>query len=361
MSDADFDALALAVVRFQLEENPTYGRFGAGRGVTPDRLEHWTEAPMVPTRAFKVARMAAGDVDQAQAVFRTSGTSLGEGSRGVHPVLDLELYRASLLPNFARHLLPDGARLPLIALLPHPTNTPDSSLSHMMGVVEEELCTSGGGWFFDSKTGLDVDGLERCVARHAAAGQPVLVAGTAFALVHWVDALASRGTHHLLPVGSRVMETGGFKGRSRVVSRAELYRELASRLGLAEERIVGEYGMTELLSQFYEPVLPSGAVGDPDARGGRPGSTVDRVLVGPPWARTRVLDPETLAPLEPGAVGLLHHFDLANVLSVSSVLTEDMGAFVDGGFRVLGRARDGEPRGCSMMMEDFLTATEKRA
>src|SRR5207247_288490 len=75
---------------------------------------------------------------------------------------------------------------------------------------------------------------------------------------------------------------------------------------------VNEYGMTELCSQRYDSALD-------DRFHGR--SLAPRRLAGPPWLRTRVLDPDTLAPVAPGASGLLCHHDLANAGSVSVVLS----------------------------------------
>jgi hypothetical protein len=144
------------------------------------------------------------------------------------------------------------------------------------------------------------------------------------------------------------METGGFKGRSRTVSRDQLYGSLAARFGLPLERMVNEYGMTELLSQFYEPVL----------RNPRSLALADRWHVGPPWVRTQILDPATLGPVSAGHVGLLSHFDLANLDSVSAVLTEDLGEAFGNGFRLQGRSSGAEPRGCSLSMEDLLLARE---
>ena len=168
--------------------------------------------------------------------------------------------------------------------------------------------------------------------------------GTAFAFVHLLDALAADGSRFRLPDGSRVMETGGFKGRSRTVPREELYAAIDGRLGIPPDRIVNEYGMTELLSQFYEPVLTGGA----------------RLHRPPPWVRTRVLDPATLEPLPPGREGLLCHFDLANLDSVCCLLTEDLGVeppeAEGNGFRVQGRSSGAEPRGCSLAMDDLMTA-----
>ena len=143
------------------------------------------------------------------------------------------------------------------------------------------------------------------------------------------------------------MDTGGFKGRSRTVSRATLYDELRERIGVPISSMINEYGMTELLSQFYEPVLREG-----EPIGGLPG----RRFVGPPWIRTRVLDPRDLTPVPDGAEGVLCHLDLANVGSVAHVLTEDRGVAVEGGFRVLGRPPGAPDRGCSLAMDAMLEA-----
>jgi hypothetical protein len=117
--------------------------------------------------------------------------------------------------------------------------------------------------------------------------------------------------------------------------------------------MVNEYGMTELLSQFYEPVFRVGGAARADL-GSAP--LENRRHVGPPWVRTRVLDPETLEPCAPGAPGLLCHLDLANAGSVAAVLTADLGVADEGGFRVLGRAPGAEPRGCSLALEELLEA-----
>ena len=141
------------------------------------------------------------------------------------------------------------------------------------------------------------------------------------------------------------METGGFKGRSREVPRPELYRELSRALGISADRMVNEYGMTELLSQLYEPVLADEA----------PTSLEDRIHRPPPWLRVRALDPDTLAPRSPGQRGLLAFYDLANLGSVSAILTQDVGRVsVSGEVTLEGRAPGSEPRGCSLAMEELL-------
>ena len=113
------------------------------------------------------------------------------------------------------------------------------------------------------------------------------------------------------------------------------------------EAIVNEYGMTELLSQFYDVSAAETS-----------GKTLEvRRHVPPAWVRTRVLDPNTLSALPIGEPGLLCHYDLANAGSVMAVLTEDLGVAVGDGFRLLGRVQGAEPRGCSIAMDELLSGT----
>ena len=61
-------------------------------------------------------------------------------------------------------------------------------------------------------------------------------------------------------------------------------------------------------------------------------------------------------PLAHGEVGVLRHFDLANLHSVMAIQTADLGLTTPRGFRVLGRATGAEARGCSIAMDDLLSA-----
>jgi hypothetical protein len=353
--DERFDRLALRVFAWQFGANSTYRRFAEARGRTPSSLTSWREVPAVPAAAFKHLPLISGAPDSVERVFRTSGTTAG-GRRGTHHVRSLELYRASLLPTFRARILPDGAVLPFLSLIPSPERQSDSSLSTMVGAAMDAFGAPESVWLADPERGLDLAGFSRALAASESAAQPVLVLGTAFAFVHWLDALGARGGEaqsFRLPLGSRVLETGGFKGRSRAVARDELYGALAARLGVGPEWIVNEYGMTELLSQYYEADL-----GRAPAEDGPLGEALAaRRLVPPPWLRFRILDPVTLAPLAPGEPGLVAHFDLANAGSVSAVLTEDMG-IQDGGLRLLGRTPGAEPRGCSVAMDELLSAAD---
>ena len=345
-----FDAWATRIFSYQFESNAVYGAYSSKRGATPSTVRHWHEVPPVPAAAFKALPLISGDPELVQRVFRTSGTTRGREGRGQHHVLDLDLYRASLLPNMRRHLYGGGASLPLFALVPDPLVASDSSLSFMLGEALATLSDGEGAFFVDEDGQMEREGLRQGLRETTSKEQPVVVAGTAASLVHWLDWMAEVGERFELPPGSRIMDTGGLKGRSRTLSRPDLYRQLSAAHGVPLENIVNEYGMTELLSQYYEVSAPESAGTDLE----------DRRHVAPPWLRVRVLDPITLEDVPAGQPGLLCHYDLANAGSVMAVLTEDLGFEDAAGLRVLGRVAGAEPRGCSLAMDALLSKGESR-
>lgn len=350
LDDSSFNTIALRVFRWQYERNDPYRAYCDRRARTPATIAHWTDIPAVPTAAFREVALVAGDPASAEAVFRTSGTTRGAERRGTHYVLDASLYHFSLIPNFAACVLPDRAEMTMLSLIPPPRELPDSSLAHMVDVVIERLGSAQSRHCATVADGIDEALLAAALRAAETVAEPVCLLGTSFAFVRWLDGLADRGERFQLPDGSRLMDTGGYKGHGREVAETtlrDMYEEL---LGLAPTDCVNEYGMTELLSQFYDSSLRDAVL---DRAGDR------RKLV-PPWVRARIVDPETLEPVTNGAPGLLQHFDLANAGSVMAVQTEDIAVPAGDGFRLLGRAAGATPRGCSIAMDMLLEAVHAR-
>lgn len=339
-SERDFETLALAAFRLQFESIDAYRGFCQGRGATPATVRRWQDVPPVPATAFKHIDFVVGRERAPELTFRTSGTTLGTAARGRHLVPRASLHRHSLLPPFRAHVLAGVERMRFLSLISSPAERPDSSLSYMVGAAADAFATETH-WLVDGTGGLDVVGWHTAARDAAKSSEPVLVLATSLALLHLVERLET-GPASKLPKGSRVMETGGFKGSAREIGRADLHARVESTLAVPAGRIVAEYGMTELLSQLYEPVLieGSGAAG---------------TYVPPPWLRVRALDPMTLAELPAGAEGILAFFDLANAGSVCHVLTEDVGSVHDGRVRLSGRVRGAEPRGCSLAMDELMS------
>jgi len=334
--DASFDALARRLFGYQYARNEPYRRFCQSQGVTPETVGHWSAIPPAPAAAFKRFPLSCTPPANAARLFRSSGTTGRAASRHYLSVAALRLYDQSLREGFRRFVLPDGARLPIWGLMPPPEAAPESSLSYMLG----SLMAADPGRdhrFFWSDAGPDVPALQAALR---ALTEPVILFGTAFAWVLFFDA---GGGHLSLPPGSRLLETGGFKGRSRAVSREELYALFRERLGLPATHCLAEYGMCELCSQFYDATLIDHFQGQPDTPR----------KVGPPWSRTRVIDPRTGREVPPDETGILVHYDLANLNSVLAVATEDLGRRLEEGFELLGRAPGAELRGCSLTVEEW--------
>jgi hypothetical protein len=144
-----------------------------------------------------------------------------------------------------------------------------------------------------------------------------------------------RGLSLALPAGSSAMETGGYKGSGRHISRADLYTLFGDKLGILPDDIYNEYGMTELSSQFY-------------ARGPQ------GLHHGPSWARAIVADPVTLAEVENGETGILLIYDATNVGSVVGIRTRDLAVKRGEAFELLGRDPTALPRGCSRAADEWL-------
>jgi len=341
-----FDALACDVFAHQFRWNAAYAAFARSRGVRDDALPRRArEIPAVPAAAFKEAALCTVAPERAALWFETSGTTQGRSGR--HYLESPHLYDAALLAGFDRALLADGARLRYLLLVPDPRACPHSSLGYMMATVARERGDGHDGWFLHDDD-LDVDGFCAAVAAARADEIAVCVATTAFALVALLDALAARGGDAGLPAGSRVMETGGFKGRTRIVARDDLYRRAAAAFAIEPAAIVAEYGMTELTSQYYDDAATRASA--LRLRSGQ----APRIKAPVPWLRPIVVDPAG-TPVPDGIVGAIRHIDCANRSSVVAIDTEDLGVQCGGGLLLLGREEGAALRGCSLDAERLLT------
>ena len=347
-ADAEFNGLAILLFTLQFAHNQPYRIICEAQGVTPDAITHWKQIPTVPTAAFKELELTSLRPEQRSQVFHSSGTTEQRPSRHFHNAESLAVYEASLWPWLMENCGVPIAECRLLSLTPPPAQAPHSSLVHMFDFARRQFgadesvflgrAVEAGSWT------LDIDAAIRALTEPDA--RPRLVLGTAFSFVHLLDAFAERNLRLKLPAGSRVLETGGYKGRSRTMPKAELHRLITERLGVSDSHIICEYGMSELSSQAYDAVGLKPDVSSLKSRHSSPGT---RHFKFPPWARARVVSPETGREVAEGETGLLQVFDLANVFSVLAIQTEDLAVRRGDGFELIGRAQLAEPRGCSLM------------
>ena len=335
LSESLFNETALSIYQFQRRHNPAFESYckllGAGM-----ELESWKAIPAVPQSAFKHSALRAFPAELTSTTFRTSGTT-GEGF-GEHHFLSTRLYDAAILHGWDYFGLPKLRQA--ILTLP-PEHAPHSSLSHMMGCLKARAPHGSQQFLIRADGTLDLPGLQQAAAQ----SEPLLLMGTALAFLHLFESQPRLE----LPPGSFALETGGYKGDRRVLTKPELYAMFSAQLGLAPDRVFNEYGMTELSSQFYAQGL-----GSPH--------------LAPPWMRAVLIDPETGLEAAPGATGMIRILDLANLGSVLAIQTRDLAISspsqtsplsrpdAQAGFELLGRDPAALPRGCSRSADEILSA-----
>ena len=324
---SSFDEAAAAVFRHQYDQNAPYRRYWDALGIAPPAEGFdWLTAPALPTDCFKESTLPprAFPADQVRHAFLTSGTT--KEIRGRHEFATLELYETSIREGWHQLGLPAIDNPWFLA--PPASSTPESSLGHM-------FATLGNG--FENRWLMVASGEPEAPATWpvppalALASTPVGLFSTSIALFR----LMQEHPPIPLPPGSWIFETGGPKGLSITLDPAEFHHQIARFFAVPCERVLNEYSMTELSSQFYR----------------WSGETSHR---GPHWTRICVVDPETNRPAADGQPGYLEIIDLANLGSVAAIRTQDLAiATGENSFQLLGRDPAALPRGCSRAAEDL--------
>ena len=329
--EGTFDEALQAVLAYQTEHIPALDAFWKGRG-----FDHTQggDVPPVPTDVFKHVALCS-DEAPAERTFKTSGTTVGQ--RGVAPRISTQCYDHGARIHARAMLLPGGEDLPWVSLVPPAHQAPHSSLAHMVTDLSEALSTHAPH-FFAGDQGL---ALQPLIDHVATLDGPVLLFGTSLAFDALLSA-ASRSALKLHP-GSRVVDTGGFKGKAVTLSPEDHHARLCDAFGLRPRDVLSEYSMTELSSQLYTDSLLRG-----------PGDHATRRLVPPAWCRVIIRDPADLRPLGDGETGLVSFLDLANVDTPCAILTSDLGTLDAHGLELHGRAPGATPRGCSLATEELL-------
>ncbi len=345
-SEDDFMRNAITLFGKQVATIRPYAAFITSLGLDAPRVQDWRAFPAVPTSAFKTHDLSAASSGSEVVVFETSGTTISKPGRV--RLSSTDLYEASLLKNFERHLLPDGARLPALVFGPARAEAPRSSLWFMVDRIVERL-TTGGTWIVgEGKPRWEI--VDAAMEHAEADGQPLLLLGTSLLYMAYFEHLASTGSTFTLPPGSRAMDTGGAKGQRAEFTRGEIEATFTRHLGIPRTHLVNEYGMAEMGSQFYDDNLAAAHEGRP----AEPGKQI------PPWVRTRVLHPETMEEQPDGERGILVHYDLANLEIPMAIQTEDVGSRIGDRLTLEGRLLGAEARGCSLAFEQFLDSQRGR-
>jgi hypothetical protein len=283
-------------------------------------------AALLPIEFFKLHADALRNMISSPIArtFLSSGTTRADRSQSHFSKAGLESYRRNSMTAFQdilRHFFADPQAITGLSLIPSVDEWPDSSLAQMVQWIGDEYAVK----YWDGTGPVP--------------GAPVWVFGTAF---HFVN-LADDGVRLALPPGSVVIETGGTKGRSRSVTREELYALISDHLGVPRNRIISEYGMCELATQAYDYVER------PDER---ELTLEERWFHFPPSIEVSVYD--RLSRSQKTGEGTLVVHDAWRLDYPWPIRTEDMARVrADGAFQLLGRVPMSPLKGCSMLAEQI--------
>lgn len=320
-STDQFETLALEIFRFQNAKNGTYRQYCDAIKLNAAAVNSLEKIPFLPIQFFKTKKIITGIFNE-DIIFESSGTTASVNSR--HFVKDKNVYKESFLKAF-QLFYGSPADLCIIGLLPSYLERQHSSLVYMVTELVKQSNHPSSGFYL-----YDVEKLHQALLENEKNKQPTLLIGVTYALLDFAEKYPTKLQY------TKVMETGGMKGRREELTREQVHEQLKQQFGLAE--IHSEYGMTELLSQAY--------------------AVKNGIFNCPPWMRILLRsedDPFEITTStvinKKTAAGVINVIDLANIYSCSFIATDDVGRLHnDGSFEVLGRLDSSDIRGCGLMI-----------
>ncbi|MDP3451483.1 MAG: acyltransferase [Bacteroidales bacterium] len=316
-NETDFDQRALEIFRIQSRDCAPYSEYLSVLGIDPSQITSISQIPFLPVTLFKSRDIVCGNFIPEK-IFTSSSTTGTTPSR--HQIKDLSIYRKSFSDCF-RLFYGDPKEFTILALLPSYLEREGSSLVYMADHLIKESKNSNSGFYL-----YNYQELYSALCNLCERDKKTLLIGVSFALLDFAEMYQTDFPSLV------IIETGGMKGRGREISRDELHSKLKKAFGV--ETIGSEYGMAELLSQAW--------------------SYGDGIFMTPPWMRVVIRDLNNpFKTLESGKRGGINIIDLANIDSCSFIETEDMGIKEAGNtFRVLGRIKNSELRGCNLLLDN---------
>lgn len=250
--------------------------------------------------------------------FLSSGTTAETRSVSNFSHDGLLLYKAQSLKVFhdvmRRFFGNNSLKIQGYSLIPSSTEWTTSSLAQMLTWISEFWPVN---WGHPTKPNYT---------------SPVWIFATPFQLLD----LFENNFSCPLPKGSLVFETGGTKGKTREVSREELYTLISERFQIPQENIISEYGMCELACQAYDFA----------------DSKQTRRFRFPAWVHTSVLPGLGMQKSE--GEGALLIDDPLRLDYPWPLRVQDVGRlYKDGSFTLLGRVPRAVLKGCSLFTENL--------
>ncbi|WP_267716708.1 hypothetical protein [Streptomyces sp. CoH17] len=342
-----FDRLAVKLSQWQYWHSIPYRRIVDLSGSDVESWMTWKDVVPMPVSLFKKSHVKCFEMEYAEKprVWFSSGTTSNDKSRTY--IQDTELYDLVIRKEW-EYFVGAAEEYRYLSLIPEGEEWPNSSLAHMFSVV-----TDGVNYYRGVKnvrTGkfeLDWSEIVSCLNASVNEDVPVVVYGTSYAFAWLFEEFRKDELQWSLPVGSIMVDTGGFKGLATPLTREQMIKRAWVHFGISSPYCINEYGMSEMSSQFWTPSL----VHEGDKFVNQCSEKWER----PSWVRVKTVDPVTL---QDDPDGVLVIYDLANMWSNACLMTQDQATISKDGTHIsdMRRAPGAVAKGCSITAERALNS-----
>ncbi len=359
--DAQQQRLYLKALReelvFHYEHNEMYRQFCDRKGFDPyAEIKSLEDIPPVAVSVFKDLGMGLSSVPKEDIKLRLqSSATSGTPSTIVVDKITSKRQAKAMVKVIQEAI--GKERKPFLVMDIDPRSEFRSLLGARFAAITGYLnFASKAGYFLKAKDGVsyfDVDAMQEYVAG-IDRNQPVVVFGFTYILYSNVlKAIKEKGVGIPLPKGSKIIHIGGWKKlESEKIDKALFNRQLAESFGIEPTDVIDIYGFTEQMGLNY-PDCPCGCKHE---------SSYVKVL-----ARDIV----TNEVLPAGKEGKMEFITpVPHSYPGNAVLTDDLGVIIDEPcpygrpgkrFRISGRLKKAEVRGCGDILSNKLTFQKRAA
>lgn len=349
-----FDALKWELI-FHYENNEHFFRFCKKKQFDPYQFQDdLNSVPFIPVQVFKALGHDLNSVEQGQIVHKLhSSATSGRPSTILVDKVTAKRQAKIMAKVMADFIGP--SKLPMIVIDLDVRKFGSAHLGARSAAIKGYINFGSKIEFVvnQNKHGLFLDGpkLEDIVSK-LPPDEPVLVFGFTYIIYDFL--VRNEEIRVKLPANSKIIHIGGWKKlESEKISKDLFNNRLASKLGIDSIDVIDVYGFTEQLGLNY-----------PDCKAGwKHAPTYSRVLVRDSKGQLK----------EIGEVGRLQFVSpLTHSYPGNSVITDDLG-YIDPNpaetcvcgrngtrFRVSGRVKKAEIRGCGDVMSEFISSSKSR-
>jgi phenylacetate-coenzyme A ligase PaaK-like adenylate-forming protein len=313
-----FKEKALKVFRFQYANCEVYKNYIQLLKIDVEKINAIEKIPFLPISFFKTHAVISS-TQTPQVTFKSSGTTGVVQSQ--HFIADKRIYKKSMI-NCFKSEFGKIENYCFLALLPSYIEKENSSLVYMVEQMMQMSEHPDNGFYL-----YNHDELNQKLMELESKNQKTILIGVTYALLDFAEKYQPKLNC------TTIIETGGMKGRREEWLKFQVHDYLKK--SFTKNEIASEYGMTELLSQFY-------AIKD----GVFKMQSHAKILIRDRYDPFQISD-------EAGVTGCINVIDLANINSCSFIATDDMGKILSNStFEINGRADNSDLRGCNLMIDE---------